>query len=175
MVAGLGLAALAFLAGCADVRDRRKIVIEPGTDMTRYTVFGVMPFADDGKGRGKVLAEDIVKALEARGLKTVDSELLQKEYRKVKGDAFGLTLFSLSTLRRQTKAEVLVTGSVTAKAFTLLAQELESGDVLVNVSIVRRAGAIPDAEVRETIIKYLVGDGLNAPQAFPSADGLGSP
>ena len=76
----------------------------------------------------------------------------------MKGDSFGLTLFSLSTLRTQTKAEVLITGSVTAKSFTLLAQELESGDVLVNVSIERRVGSIPDAEVRETIMKFLFSD-----------------
>jgi hypothetical protein len=175
MVAGLGLAACAFLAGCAGVRDRRKIVIEPGTDMARYAVFGVLPFADDGKGGGKTLAKDIIKALEGRGLKTVDPDLMQKEYRKMKGDSFGLTLFSLSTLRAQTKAEVLITGSVTAKSFTLLAQELESGDVLVNVSIERRAGAIPDAEVRETIMKFLFSDASDHGPSALSAEGLGNP
>ncbi|MBI5625383.1 MAG: hypothetical protein HY924_16520 [Elusimicrobia bacterium] len=168
-----GLAAAAFLAsaGCADVRDRRKIKVEPGTDMARYETYGVLPFADDDGKRGKVLTRDLIKALEERGRKTVDPEFLQKEYRKVKGDAFGLTLFSLSTLRNKTKADLLVTGSVTPKTFSVVVQELESGDFIINVSIARRAGEIPDEEVRETIMKYLVGTGEADPSA-PGADTL---
>ncbi|MFA6318927.1 MAG: hypothetical protein WC943_16075 [Elusimicrobiota bacterium] len=174
VVRGLAAFALLTLAACADVRDRRKIVVEPGTDMSRYQSFGVMPFADDGGKKGRALAEHIVKALQDRGLKTVDIDLMQREYRKVRGDAFGLTLFSLSTLRRQTKAELLVTGSITARSFSLLVQELESGEVLINVAIARRAGTIPEDEVRETIMKYLSGEGDPGGGGI-SAEAVGNP
>lgn len=158
----------AFLAACSHVRDSKHVEVAPGTEMGRYQVFGVLPFGDNGGGKGRAMAQDVGKALKDKGLQVVEMDVMEKEYRKTKGDTFGMTLFGMNTLRSRTKAEVLVTGSITEKSYSLYVQELESGDMLIDVKAQRRVGEIPRAEVLESMMKYLTGEGATTALGAPA-------
>jgi len=127
----------------------------------------------DSRGRGRVTAELVARGLFERGYDVVDLRQMETVFGALKLDySAGLSLESLSEVRRRTRAEALIFGTVDRRwtEVSLMMIDTELGEAVLTAKLrPRRRGPFPGPEALAEEVAVLV----SAKPKRDALDGIG--